>query len=237
MPVSKAVSILCNGSLHNMAATKPDSTLTKRQTKTLGPRFYLEGGTKYRITAKVRYDDQCGNGHNSFSITGEIDRQAGGRWVDDACGCIHKEISKHFPELSPYIKWHLTDSGGPMHYLSNTQYHAGDRDCHGLRKGERRQIINGRTGRPSWKLCEHDLPRYVDADECPTKTATLRYVPWERVGEGKERDLDAARRTAAWPDATDEQLTDPGLEERLKARLTALVDEFRQAVESLGFTF
>jgi len=56
-------------------------------------------------------------------------------------------------------------------------------------------------------------------------------------GEGKARELDAARSSAIWPDATDEDLTAPGLEDRLLARLPKLMQEFRAAVESLGFTF
>jgi hypothetical protein len=54
-------------------------------------------------------------------------------------GCIHEDIAKHFPELMPYIKWHLTSTDGPMHYLANTLYHANDKDCWGKRKGEPRQ--------------------------------------------------------------------------------------------------
>ena len=50
--------------------------------------------------------------------------------------------------------------------------------------------------------------------------------------EGKEPDLEAARASAIWPDATLEQLQD---EEQLKARLPGLLAEFRAAVESLGF--
>jgi hypothetical protein len=56
-------------------------------------------------------------------------------------------------------------------------------------------------------------------------------------GEGKARELDAARHAAIWPDATDEDLTAPGLKERLEARLPKLLEEFRAAVESLGFVW
>ena len=55
--------------------------------------------------------------------------------------------------------------------------------------------------------------------------------------EGKKRELDVARRAAVWPEATDEELTAPGLKERLEARQAGLVAEFRAAVESLGFVF
>ena len=87
---------------------------------------YFENGEKYRICVRVRYDDECNNGHNTFAITGEIDRKAkNNRWYEDRCGCIHDDIVKHFPELRPFIKWHLTSSDGPIYYVSNSLYHAG----------------------------------------------------------------------------------------------------------------
>ena len=52
--------------------------------------------------------------------------------------------------------------------------------------------------------------------------------------EGKERELDSARRSALWPDATAEQLTDRAA---LMARLLGLLAEFRSDMESLGFTY
>ena len=92
------------------------------------------------IVAEVRYDDDCGNGHNTFSITGtiraidkRINRQDN---VYLAGGCLHEDVVAKFPELAPLVKWHLCSSDGPMHYLSNTVYMADDRDCWGYRKGE-----------------------------------------------------------------------------------------------------
>lgn len=56
-----------------------------------------------------------------FSITGSITKN--GR--DVAGGCIHDEIARYFPELAPFIKWHLTNADGlPMHYVANTVYFA-----------------------------------------------------------------------------------------------------------------
>jgi hypothetical protein len=174
------------------------SVLTKSQTKTF-TRVYTENGTRYTITATVRYDDKCNNGHNSFSITGEI---KGPRGLD-VCGCIHEDIAKRFPELEPFIKWHLCSSDGPLHYIANTVYNAGDLDHWGLRKGE--------TGPGKYHL----------------------------IGEGKERELDHARSSAIWPEATDEQLlvSKEELDAALKARLPGLLAEFREAVESFGFTY
>ncbi len=86
-------------------------------------------GEPHQIKVKIRFDDDCRNGHNSFSITGEVnsfDRRLRDRTV--CCGCIHDEIAEHFPELAPLIKWHLVSSDGPLHYVANTTYHAGDLD-------------------------------------------------------------------------------------------------------------
>ena len=122
----------------------PESILTKSQAK--GFRAGVNQTTE--IIATVRHDDSCGNGHNTFSITGEIwERQEyrtpsgkrKGRREMVAGGCIHDEIAAHFPKLAPLIKWHLTSTDGPMHYYKNVIYLAGDRDCWGTRKGEVRQ--------------------------------------------------------------------------------------------------
>lgn len=113
------------------------SILTKNQKKIFGWKAYNKNGEKYRIKATVRYDDECGNGHNSFSITGETQRRHKNRhWMEDSCGCIHEEITKHFPELAPFIKWHLVSSDSPRGYVENTVYFAGNRDCCGKTKGE-----------------------------------------------------------------------------------------------------
>ena len=101
------------------------TTLTKQQRIKFGPKVYKENGVQYRITVEVRHDDDCGNGHNTFSITADIKRQAGNRWIEDSCGCLHAEVSRHFPELAPLIKWHLCSTDGPLHYISNSLYWAG----------------------------------------------------------------------------------------------------------------
>jgi len=74
------------------------------------------------IKVKIRFDDECGNGHNTFSITGDIYHP--GNNDIDCGGCIHDEIAKYFPKLKKYIQWHLVSSDGPMHYIANTMYHA-----------------------------------------------------------------------------------------------------------------
>ena len=61
-------------------------------------------------------------------------------------------------------------------------------------------------------------------------------VVWDEK-TAKEANLDHARSSAVWPDAKDEELLAPGLEERLQARLPRLMEEFRAAVEALGFVY
>lgn len=72
----------------------------------------------------------------------------------------------------------------------------------------------------------HKLDKYLDSLERPTQTVTVTWEPWLRVGEGKDRELDYARASAVWPDATDEELMAPDLKEKLEARLPALMQEF-----------
>lgn len=98
-----------------------ESILTRDQKRTFGPREISYYGRPAFITATVRLDDEWGNGHNTFSITGEI--RVRGRW--EAGGCLHDEIAKAFPELAPLIRWHLCSTDGPLHYIENTMYWLG----------------------------------------------------------------------------------------------------------------
>lgn len=195
---------------------------------TIGPR---KTGPNETTVVNLRWDDTCRNGHNSFSVTCDIyerNRDVGG-------GAAHDHIAKHFPEVRHLLKWHLCSSDGPLHYVANAMYHASDRDCWGLRKGEERQIRNGKTGKPCWRLEPRtkELPPTIDSDEKPEGTETHEYVPWMRVGEGKEPNLEAARNCAIWPEAELEDFT----EEKLRERLPGLMWEFKAAIESQGFEY
>lgn len=194
-------------------------------------------GTNGAMSVNIRFDDNCKNGHMSFAITADVYTTESRRQRDIAAGgCLHEEIEKVFPELAPLIKWHLMATDGPMHYVANTVYHASDRDHNGLLKGEFRQIRNGRTGLLCWTL-ECDAPKYFDGENPPVVAA--KYVPFGHTGVGKARDFAAARRSAVWPDATDEQLSLPKAEltEILLARLPALIEEFRGDMERIGFVW
>ena len=195
----------------------------------------IEGyGNGATLSVKLRFDDNCRNGHETFSITAEVRRP--GRCDVEACGCLHDDIARVFPELQPLIKWHLTSTDGPMYYIANTCYDAGDRDYYGLRRGERKPIL-GPDKVPTW-VPKTTPEKYVKGTQQPAPVL-VEYELWCREGEGKERDLAAARRAAVWPDATDEELCQerPQLEAALKARLPALLAEFKQAMLEIGFIY
>ena len=213
------------------------------------------------IVVKLSFDDECGNRRNDFSITGEItyDVKPAGHYDRDAAGgCIHQDIAKHFPELAGLVKWHLMFTDGPMGYPANPLYHAGDKDCWGLRLGEKRQMM-AKGEVPMWNLradatgCSLKTPLSEDEDitnlplyrlqdlrctaEMPQALPRLYWEPCWRVGEGKVRELALARSSAVWPEATDEQLCLPKaeLEALLMARLPGLIEEFRADMKRCGF--
>lgn len=255
-------------------------------------------GDAARMTVEMRFDDNCKNGHNTFAITGSVyDPTIRGRDKFVAGGCLHDDIEKLFPELASFIPWHLCSQDGPMHYVANTVYLAGDRDHWGKRAGEPRAfstfvafgknpILHAPGGHRSAKfmafleaatphngrgaydfevigLDHKDRKTYGtkytfggfgdDWYECPfnSEDEALRFLQalqtcnprFVRVasawGEGKARELDAARRAAIWPDATDATLSLPpeDLRPLLEARLPALLREFREEMQGSGFAW
>lgn len=236
----------------------------------------------HNMFIKIRFDDDCKNGHNSFSITGyTIDPQDPRDYA--SCGCIHDDIALYFPEFAHLIKWHLTSSESPMHYAANTMYAASDRDHNGKRKGEpiRYQPCIRFNDVPLLHKIRYPLYNFLQSI---TDYSTLEVVEYQHEGfspnysfnglgtkwheapfetrqeaedfrealikckseflqiptswsEGKERDLDAARRAAVWLDAPDEILcADPEiLRTELEKRLPDLMAAFRRDIFQLGF--
>jgi hypothetical protein len=85
------------------------------------PYIVIEGGSQ-RIRAEYGLRYLEGNYTSYFSLTGEIQRNEGGYWKEYSFGCIHEEISKYFPELSIYERWHCMGWDGPMHYAANASF-------------------------------------------------------------------------------------------------------------------
>lgn len=86
------------------------------------------------VVAEVRFTTIGGNAEPSLGITGALygpdriphearivfEKRTLWMW---GCGCVHREISEAFPELEPYLKFHLSSPSGPMHYIANGLYH------------------------------------------------------------------------------------------------------------------
>lgn len=78
------------------------------------------------ITINIRLNDECKNGHNDFSITGDIWTK-GEPHTDRNCqggGVIGDEIAKLWPEFKIFNDLHLCDAkGAPMYAEANGFYH------------------------------------------------------------------------------------------------------------------
>lgn len=238
-----------------------------------------------RCDVKLRYDDECHNGHKTFAITGEVwEKTKNNRWDNICMGCCHDEIVKFFPEFAELIKWHLCGENEPMHYLSNTIYLAGDSDCWGKRKGEPKtwqtklafgdfpikfsfkkgfmdklQSVSKselgdviaiqhkeQTFSPKYTfssyVCEwYECPFDTEAEALEFKNAWESYdVKFEKIAtsfsNGKERELDAARNSAIWQEATDAELSvdSETLKQKLLDRLPALMADFHNTMKKFG---
>ncbi len=108
-----------------------ESILTKNQKKEVIKKM---GDNVYIL--HLHYDDECNNGHNTFSITMDIytlckrlgEKRAtnihgNSVWLE-SCGCQHDMVREIFPEYAHLIKWHVCSSVEPLHYLANSQYWA-----------------------------------------------------------------------------------------------------------------
>jgi hypothetical protein len=209
----------------------PNGKLANQQFK--ATRYYKENGRSYRITAEVRFDDECRNGHESFAITADIREAEGKYWREYMGGCCHDEIAKRFPEFAPLIKWHLCSTDGPMHYPANALYHA-------LEHGATRAWVYYTGPRPTDPLGLGDdstrerLLCYLDADKAREAEGKPGYrVHWDEKTV-KVANLDHARSCAIWPDATIEQVRDKA---QLGARLPDLLARFKAAMIACGFVY
>ena len=192
------------------------------------------------VECAVGWDDTCQNGHNTFSVSQfhTVLKNRDGDPLDYYERAVFPRWFNDNPEFHGAERWHLFGPTGPMYYLENVIYLAGDRDHWGLRKGEEQQIRKGKTGELAWTM-ESSQPKYHDGPTCPEEVVTLRWKPWMRIGDGKKRELDSARSIACWPDATDEQLSvEPNeLAVMLINRLPAMMAEFHDAVIKMGFRY
>lgn len=175
-----------------------------------GPVEFARKGKKYEIVATVRHDDECGNGHNTFSITGEA-KMLGGRHGQTIGGCIHQEVAQAFPELAPFIKWHLVSTDEPLHYVANGLYWLG---WQGWRDRDKNSPPN------IWHFKSTILYGVVESD--------YEYEVEKMVCESHADEI-IQKNKHGW---TPNKIT-----EWLDNRRDALMAEFRKAVESLGLVY
>ena len=72
----------------------------------------------FTATAEIH---SLGGQHPYFSLTCWY---KGARGYEGG-GAAHEEIIARFPELKPFVKWHLCSTDGPLHYIANSLYWAG----------------------------------------------------------------------------------------------------------------
>ena len=91
---------------------------------------YIKIGNKilypgnYEFDYQIKLDDECKNGHLTFSFTGSIKIKKGnGRYYDFISGAIGDIITYFKPELSMFEKLHLCNHLGQPTYIDNIRYH------------------------------------------------------------------------------------------------------------------
>jgi len=194
-----------------------------------------------QLDIEIRYDDECGNRHNSFAITGsEYDRRdripyesckdthVGRRWF--GCGgCMHDEILevvKNNPmELSEdtvkkAVLYHLMSSDSPMYYLENTLYHAeAHPPVNGYLYFEDKNIKGSRSCLKAGTVVEMEKlavpdPKYsVEVDEESYKLFSLKGVQY----------------CGMWPELTSDDI-DVLFPLKLLNRYWGIMEEFKKMI-------
>ena len=208
-----------------MAALKlPFSVKTRKQALMFRADF-MENGQPVTIVATVRHDDECGNGHNTFAVTGTryeryrnpgestiIHKGTGKMLWCRACGRIHDDIAKHMPELAKYIRWHLMGTTCPMHYVANARY---------------------------WRTPMHNLGRLLRE----LRERADQPIDVDRLVQEAKQEIINLKSTIIFGALPDDEQHDPAtmeeadLVEWLVNRLPALMLAFKTDVMELGLTY
>lgn len=84
---------------------------------------FFEGDKHYLFTYSIKLDDNCKNGHLTFSFTGEIKVKKGnGRFCTYIGGAISDIIAYFKPELEKFNRLHLFNHLGQPIYIDNIRY-------------------------------------------------------------------------------------------------------------------
>lgn len=143
-----------------LIAVEPQAPTEPAAWERTAARTFQDDDGSYRIVARWGLE-KLGSQAPYFHVVYELHHR--GRMV--SCGAAHDEIIRHFPELAPFVKWHLTAwPGEPMHYLANAKFWA-------------EAVLHMRTERD-------DDP---DAVECFMSTIAHGALPQDDVVLGAER--------------------------------------------------
>jgi len=101
-----------------METNKKDAILTKSlKYETVK----IDNNRKYKII--IRLDDNCKNGHQDFSITGDVYRKKDNNWKWLSGGAMGATIAKKYPEFAIFQNLHLCNYlGAPMYAVENGFY-------------------------------------------------------------------------------------------------------------------
>lgn len=84
---------------------------------------FFEGGKHYSFTYFINLDDECKNGHLTFSFTGEIKvKRRNGRFCNYIGGAIADIIAYFKPELEKFNRLHLFNHLGQPMYIDGIRY-------------------------------------------------------------------------------------------------------------------
>lgn len=85
---------------------------------------FFEGGKHYLFTYFIKLNDECKNGHLTFSFTGEIKvKKRNGRFYNYISGAICDIIAYLKPEFEKFNRLHLCNHLGQPMYIDNIRYH------------------------------------------------------------------------------------------------------------------
>lgn len=185
---------------------------------------------KEHIFVNIRLNDECKNGHQDFSITGDI-YQAGKPKIDKyfiSGGCIHEAILKHFPKFAPFVHLHLSDwEGVPMHAVANGFYH--------LQKGFNVEKVGDINFPPAY--CEYyriTLDQFNALNECPTQLQfALKLQSLGILKQWKEQANEAIKQLEA---LTGKRFVSDSVRSQYEAPTTEAIQEEEQKIASGYYT-
>ena len=106
--------------------------------------YLFEGGKCYSFAYYIGLNDDCKNGHLTFSFTGEIKvKKRNGRFYTYISGAIADAIAYFKPELEKFNRLHGFNHLGQPMFIDDIRFH--------INEGKTNEQIAGRT-----------LYRYVD---------------------------------------------------------------------------